>query len=373
MKFRAAVLSSPGEPLTVETVEATPLQPTDVLVKIAAVGLCHTDLEVIEGQLKYPMPIVLGHEAAGTIEEVGDAVSKERRGERVVLSWNPHCGRCFHCSRDQPILCERYVGLGPQAVPFDGMMRLRLGAGELRTMFYIAGFAEYAIVNDMCAVSVPKEMPLDRACLIGCGVMTGAGAALNFSGLRYDDSAMVIGCGAVGLSAIQGARLAGASIIVGVDRNSDRLKLARIVGATHVVKVPDDDALTSMRDLTGGRGADCVLESAGNNIAFRLSVEACRTGGRVVWLGKTGINDEVAFRWGSLMGEKRIVRSSYGGARPARDFPRLAQAYLDGKLLLDEYITRRIRLEDINQGFDDLRQGRGVRSVVSFDSIAGLS
>jgi S-(hydroxymethyl)glutathione dehydrogenase/alcohol dehydrogenase len=366
MQFRAAVLREPRTPLAIETIEAVDLQPNDVLVRVAAAGLCHTDLEVIEGQLVYPMPIVLGHETAGMIEAVGDAVDPKRRGQRVVLSWNPHCGHCFHCERDQPILCETYVGHGPQAVQFDGTTRLRLGDAPLRTMFYIAGFAEYAIVTDTCAIALPADMPFDRACLIGCGVMTGVGAAINIARLGYGDSVMVIGCGAVGLSAIQGARLAGATTILAVDRNRERLALAQQVGATHVAAVPDEDALATGRKLTAGRGVDCVLESAGNAAAFRLSAEACRTGGQIVWLGKTGVNEDVAFRWGSLMGEKRIVRSSYGGARPARDFPRLAKAYLDGKLLLDPYVTRQLKLEEINAGFDDLKAGRGIRSVVMF-------
>jgi S-(hydroxymethyl)glutathione dehydrogenase / alcohol dehydrogenase len=233
-------------------------------------------------------------------------------------------------------------------------------------MFYMAAFAEYAIVDDACAIAVPQDMPADRACLIGCGVMTGVGAALHFSEPGPGDSAMIIGYGAVGLSAIQGTRLAGANVIVGVDRNPQRLELARRVGATHVVQVPQDNPIDVVRGLTDGRGADCILESAGNQAGFRLSVEACRTGGRVIWLGKTGVNDEVSFRWGSLMGEKRILRSSYGGAKPSRDFLWLAQAYLGGKLQLDDHISARISLEKINEGFDDLRQGHGVRTVVVF-------
>jgi S-(hydroxymethyl)glutathione dehydrogenase/alcohol dehydrogenase len=366
MKFRAAVLRQPKTPITIETIEATALQPNDVLVKVAAAGLCHTDLEVIEGQLVYPMPIVLGHETAGVIEDVGSAVDPKRRGELVVLSWNPHCGHCFHCERDQPILCETYVGHGPQAVQIDGTTRLRLGGELLRTMFYIAGFSEYAIVTDACAIAMPADMPLDRACLIGCGVMTGVGAALNIAKLGYGESVMVIGCGAVGLSAVQGAHMAGARTIVAVDRNKERLALATTMGATHTAAVPDEDALAVARSVTEGRGVDCVLESAGNAAAFRLSAEACRTGGQIVWLGKTGVNDDVAFRWGSLMGEKRIVRSSYGGARPNRDFPMLAKAYLDGSLNLDAYVTRRIGLEDINDGFEDLKAGKGIRSVIEF-------
>jgi S-(hydroxymethyl)glutathione dehydrogenase/alcohol dehydrogenase len=366
MKFRAAVLRQPGTPIAIETIEATNLQPDDVLVKVAAAGLCHTDLEVIEGQLVYPMPIVLGHEIAGTIEDVGGAVDSKRVGERVVLSWNPHCGRCFHCERDQPILCESYIGHGPQAVQIDGTTRLRLNGEALSTMFYIAGFAEYAIVTSACAIAMPAGMPLDRACLIGCGVMTGVGAALNIARLGYGESVMVIGCGAVGLSAVQGARLAGAGTIVAVDRNKQRLAMARTMGATHTAAVPDEDAVAVAKAATAGRGVDCVLESAGNGPAFRLSAEACRTGGQIVWLGKTGVNEDVAFRWGSLMGEKRIVRSSYGGARPNRDFPMLARAYLDGKLDLDGYVSARIGLGDINQGFADLKAGKGIRSVIQF-------
>lgn len=366
MQFRAAVLRQPKTPIAIETIEATALHPNDVLVRVAAAGLCHTDLEVIEGQLVYPMPIVLGHETAGTIEDVGSAVDRKRIGERVVLSWNPHCGHCFHCERDQPILCDSYIGHGPKAVQIDGTTRLRLGGEALRTMFYIAGFAEYAIVTDACAIAMPAEMPLDRACLIGCGVMTGVGAALNIARLGFGDSVMVIGCGAVGLSAVQGARMAGAATIVAVDRNRERLALARRLGATHTAAVPEEDALALARSVTQGRGVDCVLESAGNAPAFRLSAEACRAGGQIVWLGKTGVNEDVAFRWGALMGEKRIVRSSYGGARPNRDFPMLAKAYLEGKLELDAYVTRHLRLEEINDGFEDLRAGRGIRSVILF-------
>jgi S-(hydroxymethyl)glutathione dehydrogenase / alcohol dehydrogenase len=370
LRFRAAVLTVPGAPLRVETVEAEAPRAGEVLVRIAAAGLCHTDLEVIEGQLVYPMPIVLGHEAAGTIAAVGPEVDPHRVGERVVLSWNPHCGRCFHCGRGQPILCERYVAQGPQAVAFDGTPRLSLGGQKVRTMMHIAAFAEYAIVTDACAVSIPPAMPMDRACLLGCGVLTGVGAATRVAGLRYGDTAMVIGCGAVGLSAVQGARLAGASQIVAVDLNCAKLALARTVGATHTVNAGVADPVALVRAITSGRGADCVLEAAGNAASFRLSTEACRVGGEIVWLGKVGVNQDVSFRWGALMGEKRITRSSYGGAQTATDFPALAASYLRGDLFLDELITQRIGLEEINRGFDDLKAGRAIRSVIVFGDAA---
>jgi S-(hydroxymethyl)glutathione dehydrogenase/alcohol dehydrogenase len=235
-------------------------------------------------------------------------------------------------------------------------------------MFFTSSFAEYAIVSAGCAVPVPKEIPFDRACLLGCGVMTGVGAATRVGRVAYGETALIIGCGAVGLSAVQGTRLAGAGRIVAVDLDDGRLELARRLGATDAVNAAREDAASVVKGITSGRGADCVLESAGNARAFRLSVEACRPGGRVVWLGKVGLNEEVAFRWGALMGEKRIRRSSYGGARPARDFPLLARSYLEGKLVLDPYVSRRLRLEEINDGFAALQRGEGVRSVITFDA-----
>jgi S-(hydroxymethyl)glutathione dehydrogenase / alcohol dehydrogenase len=366
LRFRAAVLAEPGKQLRVETVDAEPPRMGKVLVRIAAAGLCHTDLEVIEGQLVYPMPIVLGHEAAGVIAAVGPGVDRRRIGEHVVLSWNPHCGRCFYCERGQPILCDKYVSQSPSAVAFDGTTRLSLNGHPVRTMMHIAGFAEYAIVTDACAVAIAAEMPLDRACLLGCGVLTGVGAATRIAGLRYGDTAMVIGCGAVGLSAVQGSRLAGASQIVAVDLDDRKLAMARDVGATHTVNARSGDPVAEVRSITGGRGADCVFEAAGNEPAFRCSTEACRVGGQIVWLGKVGVNQDVSFRWGALMGEKRITRSSYGGAATAMDFPALARSYLRGELKLDGLVTQRIALDEVNRGFDDLRAGRAIRSVIVF-------
>ena len=368
MKFRAAVLHRPNEPLAIETVEATALRPGDVLVRIRASGLCHTDLEVIDGQLVYPMPIVLGHEAAGTIEAMGADVHGLARGDPVVLSWNPHCGHCFYCDHDQPILCETYLRLGPLAVQFDGSTRLSLDGRPLHHLMYVASFAEYCIVPAHCAVRVPQEIPFDRACLIGCGVMTGVGAATRIAKVDHGSSALVIGCGAVGLSAVQGARLAGAERVLAVDLDRRKLDLARVLGATDAIDAAAGDALPAIRELTHGRGADYVFEAAGNERAFRLSAEAVRAGGQVVWLGKINVNQNVAFRWGSLMSEKRIVRSSYGGARPQRDFPLLARAYLDGTLKLDELVSRRISLEEINDGFAALRRGEVVRAIVTFDA-----
>src|SRR6476620_7707827 len=186
LQYRAAVLHAVQTPMSIETVTAAALKPNDVLVRMRAAGLCHTDLEVIEGSLRYPLPIVLGHEAAGVVEQVGAAARGVKVGDHVVLSWNPHCGHCFYCDCDRPILCETYLAHGPKAVAFDGESRTLLADGsELKQLMFIGGFAEYTIVADHQAIVVPKELPFDRACLLGCGVMTGVGAALNIAKIAY--------------------------------------------------------------------------------------------------------------------------------------------------------------------------------------------
>ena len=223
------------------------------------------------------------------------------------------------------------------------------------------------IVTDQQAIPVPKEIPFDCASLIGCGVMTGAGAALNLGAIAHGDTVMVIGCGAVGLAAVQGARLAGAGAIIAVDIDPAKLVLAAKMGATHGVNASKEDAVAAGKAETNGRGVDVVLEAAGSAAAFRTTSEAVRPGGQIIWLGKIDVNKDVAFRWGSLMQEKRIRRVSYGNTRPRRDFSLLARAYLDGELKLDEMISRRIKLEEINEGFAALKRGETIRTVITFD------
>jgi len=367
LRYRAAVLHQSGTPLAIEQVFAGDPAPHDVVVRVRAAGLCHTDLEVIDGSLRYPLPMILGHEAAGIVEDVGAAVEHVKRGDHVILSWNPHCGHCFQCDRGQPILCDTYLAEGSKGLHFDGRSKAQLdGGGELKHLMFLGAFAETCVLPAQQAIVIPKEIPFDRACLIGCGVMTGVGAALNIAEIGHGDTVMVIGCGAVGLAALQGAVMAGAGAVIAVDLDDAKLELATKLGATHTVNAKRQDAVEIAKSLTGGRGADVILEAAGNPVAFRQTTEAVRVGGQVIWLGKIDVTDDVSFRWGSLMGEKRLRRSSYGGARPLRDFPMLARAYLDGRLKLDELITARMKLEDINRGFDDLRAGRSIRTVIEF-------
>jgi S-(hydroxymethyl)glutathione dehydrogenase/alcohol dehydrogenase len=248
----------------------------------------------------------------------------------------------------------------------DGASRLSIGARPLHHFSVVSAHAEYAVVPEAGAIKVPDAIPFDRACLIGCGVMTGVGAVCRLAKVEAGSAVAVIGCGAVGLNVVQGAVLAQAAIVIAVDRDPAKLVQAAAFGATHTL-LADDAVLDAIRSLTAGRGADHAFEAAGSEAALQLSLEATRPGGQLVILGKTHVDRRVALRFGALMGEKRIIRSSYGGARPRRDFPWLAGLYLDGKLELDALISSRLRLQDINAGFDKMRRGDGIRHVVVFD------
>jgi S-(hydroxymethyl)glutathione dehydrogenase/alcohol dehydrogenase len=295
-------------------------------------------------------------------------VKSVRPGDHVIASWNPHCGHCFYCDAGEPVLCEPFTRHQAAGHLLDGGSRLSLEGARLHHFGMVSSHAEYSVVPSSVAIAVPRKIPFDRACLIGCGVMTGVGAAIRMAKVKRGSSVAVVGCGAVGLNAIQGARISGAAMIVAVDRDPARLARARDFGATQCVSAAAspgaDSAVDVVRSLTGGRGADYVFESAGSESAMQLALEITRPAGDLVILGKTEPDRMVAFRFGALAGEKRIVRSSYGGARPARDFPWLADMYLRGELMLDELIGIRLPLEDINAGFDAMRRNEVVRAVI---------
>jgi len=363
MNFSGAVLRELGRPLQIETLSLKGLSDEDVVVRIKATSLCHTDLEAVEGALGTPVPFVPGHEAAGIVESIGKDITHLKLGDHVVISWNPYCSTCYFCQRKQRIICSQYRANATKSFHFDGAPRIYAKDDPIHQLMYAGSFSEVVVVTAECAVKVPKELPFEVACLIGCGVMTGVGAVLNIAELEPDGTVAVIGCGAVGLSAIQGAKLANAGKILAIDRDPAKLKIAKQFGATDIL-LADENTIQACMEMTHQIGFDCVVESAGNESAFQLSVEIVRPGGKTVWLGKVPVNQKVSFRWGSLMGEKRIHRSSYGGTKPEIDFPFLADAYFSGKLLLDEYITSRIGLVDVNEGLASLKQGKEIRSVI---------
>ena len=367
LHYQAAVLQRPRSPLQIETVAAAPLAPSDVLVRVRAAGLCHTDLEVIDGSLRYPMPIVLGHEAAGVVADVGPAVRQLKAGDHVILSWNPHCGHCYYCDRGLPILCEDYLAKGPMAVGFDGTCKARRASGEeLKHLMFLGAFGEYCIVPEQQAIAVSRDIPFDRACLIGCGVMTGVGAVINTAQVEPGASVAVIGCGGVGISAIQGARLSGAAVIVGVDPVEGKHALARRFGATHAVH-PDNLSELSA-ELTGGEGFDYAFEVVGAPQTIRSAWGAARRGGTVVIVGAGRADQQVEFTPFELLFDgKKMLSSLYGEADVRRDYARLLGLWRAGRLDLEGMITHRLKLDDLDQGLAALGQGDVIRQVIIHD------
>jgi S-(hydroxymethyl)glutathione dehydrogenase/alcohol dehydrogenase len=368
MDIQAAVLRETKGRLEVETIDIAEPGPREVRVRVAASGLCHTDWETMHGLQPCNLPAVIGHEGAGIVESVGPETTLAKVGDHVALSWSPNCGHCFYCDLGQPILCEVAAAAGAKGVLFDG--RTRFGSKGRPVYYYslVSSHAEYTIVPEQAAVPLPPAMPLDRAALLGCAVTTGFFGAVRAGRIQPGQSVVVVGCGAVGLSAIQGARIAGASVILAVDINPGKLTLATGFGATHTVDATTDDPVKAVRSLTRGRGADVAVEAAGHNVTMLQALQASRPGGRVVILGKTAAGADVTFPFSALMGEREIVRTSYGMSRPRQDFPLLAELHLRGDLLLDEMVSLRLPLTDINRGFAELERGNVARAVVVFDA-----
>ena len=367
MQISAAVLRGVDRPLSPERLELAEPGPRDVLVRMGAAGLCHTDLEVMRGAIAMPLPMVLGHEGAGVVVAVGETVASVAPGDHVVLSWNPACGLCFYCSRGQPLLCEtcgRAAGAG--TLP-DGRLPLRDAEGPVRQFMFMGSHADHALITETAAVPVPRELPFGIGAAIGCGITTGLVPALRSSATSVPGSVVaVVGCGIVGLSVIIGSRTAGASTIVAIDRSPARLELAGQLGADVTVDAGREDALSSVQALTSNRGADHVFEAAGNASAMRTAFELVRPGGEFTMLGKITLDDDLPVRFGTMMGNKTIQRLAYGGARPQRDFPAIARAYLRGLLPLDILVDRQVSLADIDATFGEVERGEVIRAVVAF-------
>ncbi len=311
---------------------------------MAAAGVCHSDLHFIDGLLPHPAPAVLGHEGAGVVEAVGDDVTYVQPGDHVILSFIPSCGACAYCIAGRPNLCTAGNRAAARGTLMDGTTRLRKGEEEVYHMTCTACFAERTVVPESGLVKIREDMPLDRAALIGCAVA-------------------VIGCGGVGLNVIQGASLSGAARIIAVDVSDFKLELAQQFGATHTVNAAADEPVAAIRQLSPG-GADYAFEVIGRPETMRQAYDATRRGGTTVVVGMAPADAEVSVPAISLIQEKILTGSSYGGARPRIDMPKLVDLYMAGKLKLDELISRRYPLEGINEAFQALRDGEVARSVM---------
>ncbi|MFJ3259505.1 Zn-dependent alcohol dehydrogenase [Pseudomonas sp. NPDC086581] len=360
--MKAAVFHQVGAPLSIEEVGISKPGPREVLIRTHAVGVCHSDLHVIEGAFPYPGPMVLGHEAAGVVEQVGAEVRTVKPGDHVVTCLTVYCGHCPHCVTGHMALC-----VSPET---------RRGKGEEPRMTYahkpmpqfvnLSGFAEQMLVHEHACVAIRRDMPLDRAALLGCAVTTGTGAVFNTAKVRPGETVAVLGCGGIGLAAINGAALAGAGRIIAVDMLDSKLELARQFGATDVVNASGGDAVKQVIELTRG-GVDHSFECIGLKQTAEQAFAMLARGGSATVIGmiKPGLKIEVdPFQ---LLNERRLQGSLMGSNRFPVDLPRLVDFYLQGRLKLDEMISQRIRLEQINEAFDELRRGELARSVIVFD------
>ncbi|GGS04986.1 alcohol dehydrogenase [Streptomyces aureoverticillatus] len=326
--------------------------PGEVLVAVAAAGLCHSDLSVIDGTIPFPPPVVLGHEGAGVVEAIGAGVTHVAPGDHVALSTLASCGACAQCDRGRPTMCRKAIGMPQQPFSRAGKPLYQFAANS--------AFAERTLVKAVQAVKIPKEIPLTSAALIGCGVVTGVGAALNRARVAHGDSVVVIGTGGIGLNVLQGARLAGATTLVAVDANPEKEQVARQFGATHFL--PSADGVTEILP----NGADHAFECVGRVELIRQAIDVLDRHGQAILLGVPPAKAEASFLVSSLFLDKAILGCRYGSARPQRDFALYADLYLAGCLLLDELVTRTYPVEEFGLARADAEEGRVARGVLVF-------
>jgi alcohol dehydrogenase len=374
MKIKAAVLRrmdvkppyAETEPLSIETVELASPGRDEVLVKIGAAGLCHSDLSVINGDRPRPLPMALGHEAAGVVEEVGEGVQDLARGDHVVMVFMPSCGHCLPCAEGRPALCEPGAAANGAGTLLSGARRLRCDGAEVNHHLGCSAFAEYAVVSRRSLVKIDPELPLEEAALFGCAVLTGVGAVVNTARVQAGASVAVVGLGGVGLASLLGAAAAGARRIVAVDLSDEKLGLARQLGATETVNARDPDAAEQVREATGG-GVEFAFEMAGSIKALELAYRITRRGGTTVTAGLPPPSATLPLPVVNLVSEERTVKGSYiGTCVPTRDLPRYVELYRRGRLPVDRLMSGRLKLEEINAGFDRLHEGKAVRQVIGF-------
>ena len=366
---RAAILTGVNQPLVIrDDVEVESPRAGEIRIRVAACGVCRSDLSMQDGTTPVPMPVVLGHEASAVVLEAGDGVTNLSPGDHVVVSWVPQCGSCFFCRRGQPHLCQAADAVLLAGGLLDGSPRLRLDGAPLFQMCGTGTFSEETVIPTCAAVKVPTDLPLDVAALLGCSVLTGVGAALNTATIRPGDAVAVVGCGGVGLNIIQGARIAGAETIVAIDVHPAKLATAEGFGATATVDASAVDAANAVRDLTGQRGADVAFEVLGDARTIAQTVEMTRRGGQAVLVGipRLDVVLTLPVMLGIVLQERTIKGCWYGSSDIRRDIPRLIEHYRDGRLLLDELVSNRIELSEVNEALAAMETGERARSVIVY-------
>ena len=357
-RVRAVVARAKGEPVTIETIEVPDPGPGEVLVAVQACGVCHTDLHYREGAINDDFPFLLGHEAAGVVEEIGDGVTEVETGDFVVLNWRAVCGRCRSCERGRPWYCF---------ATHNATSRMTLDGEELSPALGIGAFAEKTVVAAGQATRVNPAVRPEVAGLIGCGVMAGLGAAMNTGRVGRGDSVAVFGCGGVGDAAIEGSRLAGAHTIIAVDIDPRKLEWAREFGATHTVNSAEEDPVEAIRALTGGNGVDVAIEAVGLPVTYEQAFYSRDLAGTVVLVGVPNPEMRIELPMIEVFGRGGSLKSSwYGDCLPSRDFPMLIDLHLQGRLALDRFVSETIGLDEVEEAFHKMERGEVLRSVVVF-------
>ena len=360
--MKAAVLREVRTPLVIEELQIGKPGPREVLIRTVATGVCHSDLHFVEGSYPWAMPVVMGHESAGVVEAVGSEVRTVKVGDHVITCLSAYCGHCEECLTGHLSLCA-----SPDTQRAEGEPpRLSVGGAKVNQFANLSGFAEMMLVHEHACVAIRKDMPLDRAALIGCAVTTGVGAIIHTAKVQPGETVAVIGCGGVGLATINGAAIAGAGRIIAIDRLASKLELAKAFGATDLIDASAGDPVKQVMELTGG-GVHHAIEAIGLKVTAEQAFNMLRRGGTATIIGMIPVGTMIELHGAALLGEKKIQGSLMGSNRFPVDMPRFVDFYMNGKLDLDRMISKRLKLEQVNEALEDLKKGEVARSVILFD------
>lgn len=375
MEIKAAVLHEMGlpapyaesKPLKIETLELDDPKTNEVMIKVRAVGLCHSDLSVINGSRPRPTPMALGHEAAGEIVKVGDNVKDLEIGDHVVCAFVPSCGHCIPCREGRPALCEKGAASNEKGELLDGGKRLHADGEDIHHHLGVSGFATHTVVSANSVIKVDKDIPFEKVAIFGCAVITGIGAIINTAQVKPGSTVAVVGLGGIGLNAIMGAQLAGASKIIALDINPNKFDFAKKLGATHTFDSSDEKAMEEVKELTNG-GVNYAFETAGVVPAMEVAYKITKRGGMTVTTGLPDPKHNFSFPQVTLTAEERTIKGSYvGSCVPTRDIPRFIELYKQDRLPVDTLLSDTLSLEDINEGFDRLEKGDVARLVLKMN------
>ena len=368
MDVKAAVAFEAGKPLSIETVQLDGPKEGEVLVEIKATGICHTDAFTLSGEDPEGLfPAILGHEGAGVVVDVGAKVTSLKKGDHVIPLYAPECRQCDFCTSGKTNLCQAIRETQGQGVMPDGSSRFSLGGERIFHYMGTSTFANYTVLPEIAAAKIRADAPFEKVCYIGCGVTTGIGAVINTAGVEAGANVAVFGLGGIGLNVVQGARMVGADIIVGVDINPGKRALAEKLGMTHFINPQDvDDIVAAIVEVTRG-GADYSFECIGNVNTMRQALECCHKGwGESIIIGVAGGGQEISTRPLQLLTGRVWRGTAFGGAKGRTDVPRIVDWYMDGKINIDDLITHVMPVEDINKAFELMHEGESIRSVVTF-------